>query len=101
MTEEEGKAFSFVEQPLLARNVVRYQGEPVVLVVAETVAQALDASEVVEIEYSSLPHIVDGKEAASPDSIKLKVCQVASPLKYVLFDPPVGTNPAVVFVKPL
>ena len=44
-----GEAFSFVEQPLLARNVVRYQGEPVVLVVAETVAQALDASEVVEI----------------------------------------------------
>ena len=66
-----GEAFSFVEQPLLARNVVRYQGEPIVLVVAETVAQALDASEVVEIEYSPLPHVVDGKEAASTDSIKL------------------------------
>ena len=66
-----GEAFSFVEQPLLARNVVRYQGEPVVLVVAETVAQALDASEVVEIEYSPLPHVLDSKEAANPDSIKL------------------------------
>ena len=66
-----GEAFSFVEQPLLARNVVRYQGEPVVLVVAETVAQALDASEVVEIEFSPLPHVVNAKEAASPDSIKL------------------------------
>lgn len=66
-----GERFSFVEQPLLAQNITRYQGEPIVLVIAATLAQALDASERVEIEYSPLPHVVDVKEAVSHKSIKL------------------------------
>ncbi|MDC0399418.1 xanthine dehydrogenase family protein molybdopterin-binding subunit [Alphaproteobacteria bacterium] len=66
-----GERFSFVEQPLLAQNITRYQGEPIVLVIAATLAQALDASELVEIEYSPLPHVVDVKEAVSHKSIKL------------------------------
>ena len=66
-----GERFSFVEQPLLAQNITRYQGEPIVLVIAATLAQALDASERVEIEYSPLSHVVDVKEAVSHKSIKL------------------------------
>src|SRR5437899_3016335 len=40
-----GEPFAFAPQPLLAEGKVRYVGEPVALIVAETRAQALDAAE--------------------------------------------------------
>src|SRR6266446_9942623 len=40
-----GEPFAFMPQPLLAEGRVRYVGEPVALIVAETRAQALDAAE--------------------------------------------------------
>ena len=40
-----GEPFAFAPQPLLATGKVRYVGEPVALIVAETRAQALDAAE--------------------------------------------------------
>jgi 2-furoyl-CoA dehydrogenase large subunit len=50
----------------LARRVVRYAGEWVVAVVAETRALAEDASELVEVEYEQTPHVVDPEEAIRP-----------------------------------
>lgn len=50
----------------LARDVVRYAGEWVVAVVAESRALAEDASELVEVEYEPTPHIVDPEEALLP-----------------------------------
>jgi aerobic carbon-monoxide dehydrogenase large subunit len=41
--------------PLLARDVVRYVGEPVAVVVAESAATAADAAELVVVEYEALP----------------------------------------------
>jgi aerobic carbon-monoxide dehydrogenase large subunit len=46
-------------RPVLAEGVVRFAGEPVAVVVAETVAQAMDAAELVAIEYDPLPVVVD------------------------------------------
>src|SRR5262244_4412708 len=43
----------------LARDVVRYVGNPVAIVVAETKNQARDAAELVEVEYQELPAVVD------------------------------------------
>ncbi|MES2186591.1 MAG: xanthine dehydrogenase family protein molybdopterin-binding subunit [Pseudomonadota bacterium] len=51
----------------LARGVVRYAGEWVVAVVAETRALAEDASELVMVEYEQTAHVVD-PEAAMDDS---------------------------------
>ena len=51
----------------LARGVVRYAGEWVVAVVAETRALAEDASELVMIEYEQTAHVVD-PEAAMDDN---------------------------------
>ena len=48
----------------LAQGVVRYVGEPVALVVAETVAQAKDAAELVDIDYQALPSVTDTADAA-------------------------------------
>jgi carbon-monoxide dehydrogenase large subunit len=48
---------------LLACDKARYVGEAVAMVVAETTAQALDAAEVVEVDYEPLPFAIDAKAA--------------------------------------
>jgi aerobic carbon-monoxide dehydrogenase large subunit len=50
-------------RPLMAIDTVRFVGEPVALVLAETPAQAADAAELVEISYDRLPVVVDIDEA--------------------------------------
>jgi len=52
--------------PVLARERVRYVGEPVAMVVAETPAQAKDAAELVEIDYEDLPAVTSTADAAKP-----------------------------------
>ena len=47
----------------LAVGKVRYVGEPVVAVVAETRELARDAAELVEVEYEPLPALVDARRA--------------------------------------
>jgi aerobic carbon-monoxide dehydrogenase large subunit len=49
-----GEKFAFAPQPLLAEGKVRYVGEPVALIVAESRVQALDAAEQVEVDYGLL-----------------------------------------------
>jgi aerobic carbon-monoxide dehydrogenase large subunit len=56
---------------LLARGIVRHVGDPVVFVVAETAAQARDASEFVVIDYEPLPAITDAKAATAPGAPQL------------------------------
>src|SRR6266511_4234943 len=45
--------------PLLATGRVRFAGEPVAVVVAETRAAAKDAAEIVAVDYDPLPVLVD------------------------------------------
>ncbi|MCS6891954.1 MAG: xanthine dehydrogenase family protein molybdopterin-binding subunit [Rhodovarius sp.] len=52
----------------LARGVVRYAGEWVAAVVAESRALAEDAAELVEVDYDPLPHVVDPEAALAPDA---------------------------------
>src|SRR5439155_9318057 len=49
----------------LARERVRYVGEPVGVVVAESLAQAKDAAELIDIDYQILPSVTDTAEAAA------------------------------------
>ena len=51
---------------LLARDRVRFVGEGVALVVAETLAAAKDAAELIEVDYRLLPSVTDTREAADP-----------------------------------
>jgi CO/xanthine dehydrogenase Mo-binding subunit len=53
----------------LAVDVARWQGEPVVAVVAESRAQAEDAAEAVEVEYEALPAALDAERALDPDAV--------------------------------
>src|SRR5215831_15000694 len=61
-----GEKFAFAPQPLLAEGKVRYSGEPVALIVAETRAQALDAAEQVVVDYRPLPAVMTAAAARAP-----------------------------------
>jgi CO/xanthine dehydrogenase Mo-binding subunit len=52
----------------LAVGKVRFVGEPVVAVVAETRELARDASELVEVDYEPLPALVDARKAQDSDA---------------------------------
>jgi 2-furoyl-CoA dehydrogenase large subunit len=57
-----------VKDYALAVGKVRFVGEPIVAVVAETREAARDASELVEVEYEPLPAITDARHALDADS---------------------------------
>ncbi|WP_158056451.1 xanthine dehydrogenase family protein molybdopterin-binding subunit [Halorussus halophilus] len=54
--------------PMLARERVRYQGQPVVAVVAEDRYLAADATKAVEVEYEPLDAVVDPIDATDDDA---------------------------------
>jgi carbon-monoxide dehydrogenase large subunit len=75
-----------MSQPLLARDVVRYVGEPVAAVVTEGRYQGEDAADLVDVDYELLPAVVEAAQADAPSSA-------------VLF-PAVGSNVAATFGDP-
>jgi carbon-monoxide dehydrogenase large subunit len=56
-------------RPVLADGVVRYVGEQVAVVVAETMRQAVDAAEAVVVDYDALPAVVDLEDAAADQTV--------------------------------
>ena len=58
-------------QPVLARDLVQYLGQPVAVVVAETREQALDSAEAVIVDYEPLAPLMDVREAVQPDAHQL------------------------------
>ena len=61
-----GEPFAFAPQPLLAEDKVRFVGEPVALVVADSAAQALDAAERIAVDYARLPAVTTAAAARAP-----------------------------------
>ncbi len=55
-------------RPALARDKVRYVGDAVVVVVAETKTQAVDAADAVIVDYDALPAVADMESAMDADS---------------------------------
>ena len=55
----------------LATDKVRFVGDPVAFVVAETVAAARDAAEAVEVDIEPLPAVTNAAEAAKPGAPQL------------------------------
>ena len=92
VTNIDGTQRADTPRPVLARGRVRHVGDPVALLVAETLAQAKDAAELIAIEYEPLPAVVDTRgatQAGAPrvwDHIADNLC----------FDIGAGTDKAVV-----
>src|ERR687893_2606957 len=56
---------------LLALGEVRHVGDPVAVVVGESVYQANDALEAIELDFEELPVVVDSREAVKPGAPQL------------------------------
>ena len=59
----DGAPFFIAPHPVLATDAARYVGEPVGVVVAETLAQAMDAAERIEVEYEPMPAVARSADA--------------------------------------
>ena len=57
--------------PVLALERVRYVGEPVAMIVAESAALAEDARELVDVEYRDLPAVTTFEDAVAPGAPQL------------------------------
>src|SRR5262245_14913029 len=63
-----GKPVFIGPHMLLPADKARHVGEAVAMVVAETKAQALDASEAIEVDYEELPFVTHSEDAMQPDA---------------------------------
>lgn len=75
VTNRDGSKGAFTHRPILAKGRVRHVGEPVACVIAETLAQARDAAELVMLGIDDLPAhvaVATGGEAlheSAPDNL--------------------------------
>lgn len=60
-----------VDQPILARDEVRFVGEPVAVVVADSLASAEDAADQVFLDIDSIDAVIDARAALSPGAPKV------------------------------
>ncbi len=66
ITGTDGKPMNEPPHPVLAQGKVRYVGDQVALVIAETLHQAKDAAELIDVDYEVLPAVVNCVDALKP-----------------------------------
>ncbi|HTZ80034.1 MAG TPA: xanthine dehydrogenase family protein molybdopterin-binding subunit [Stellaceae bacterium] len=71
LVSRDGKPRHDTPRPVLAIGKVRHVGQPVALVVAETLNQARDAAEAIDVDYEPLPSVVDSRAAIAPGAPQL------------------------------
>ena len=82
------------DEHVLAVDVVRYVGDPVVAVAADTESAAAEAIELIVVEYEELPAVFDAVEAASETATLVHDTHRVSdnPAAYFGMRPQPGTN---------
>jgi carbon-monoxide dehydrogenase large subunit len=68
---KDGSPMKAGPHPALAQGKVRYVGDHVAVVIAETLNQARDAAELVAVDYEELPAVVDLATAQSPGQAQI------------------------------
>src|SRR6266567_243525 len=63
ITGTDGQPMKEPPHPLLAQGKVRYVGDQLALVIAETAHQAKDAAELIDVDYEVLPAVVNCVDA--------------------------------------
>ncbi|MEX0350599.1 MAG: xanthine dehydrogenase family protein molybdopterin-binding subunit [Paracoccaceae bacterium] len=71
VTDRHGDAMQEPKHPILAEGKVRHVGDPIAVVVAETLEQARDAAEAVEIDIDELEAVIDMKAAVAEGATKV------------------------------
>lgn len=77
VTGADGKPMAEPPHPVLAQGVVRHVGEPVVFVVAESLARAKDAAEAVRVDYEPLPAVAEVELVNNrivPNALETRAC---------------------------
>ena len=69
ITSTDGQPMKEPPHPVLAQGKVRYVGDQVAMVVADTLEQARNAAEAVQVEYDVLPAVVDVRDAAKATAL--------------------------------
>jgi aerobic carbon-monoxide dehydrogenase large subunit len=86
----EDNPFTGPAYPILAQGEVRHVGDAVAFVVAETIDQARDAIEAVEVNWTSLPAVVGVANAVKKGAPQVWPAHAGN----VLFDVPIGDKKA-------
>jgi carbon-monoxide dehydrogenase large subunit len=68
LKNRDGSPIHYVPRKALAGDKVRFVGDPIACVIAETVAQAKDAAEAVGVDIEPLPAVMSAAEAVKPDA---------------------------------
>lgn len=71
VTDKHGEPMQEPAHPIIAQDKVRHVGEIVAAVVADTLEQARDAAEAIELDIDELPAVVDMKAALEPGATKV------------------------------
>ncbi len=71
VTDRHGEVMQEPAHPVLAQGKVRHVGDPIAVVVAESLEQARDAAEALEIDIEELPAVIDMKAALAEGSTKV------------------------------
>ncbi len=66
---KDGSPMKMAPHPAIAASKVCYAGDPVAVVIAETLAQGKDAAEKLKVEYDALPAVTDPAKAQSAPAI--------------------------------
>ncbi|MFM7341941.1 MAG: xanthine dehydrogenase family protein molybdopterin-binding subunit, partial [Betaproteobacteria bacterium] len=69
ITSTDGTPMKEPPHPILAQGKVRYVGDHVAMVVAQTQEQARNAAELVEVDYEVLPSVVRASQAAKATAL--------------------------------
>ncbi len=80
VTDKHGAPMQEPAHPILAQGKVRHVGDPIAAVVADSLEQARDAAEAIDLEIEELPAVIDMKAAAQEgatlvhDDLKNNIC---------------------------
>jgi carbon-monoxide dehydrogenase large subunit len=70
-TRPDGSDLAAPPRPILAQGLVRFVGEPVAAIIAESAAAARDAAEAVMVDYEELPAVTGLRDAIAPGAPQL------------------------------
>ncbi|MEC7258547.1 MAG: molybdopterin cofactor-binding domain-containing protein, partial [Pseudomonadota bacterium] len=71
VTDRHGEVMQEPGHPILAQGKVRHVGDPIAAVVAESLGQARDAAEAIELDIEELPAVIDMKAALAEGATKV------------------------------
>ena len=71
VTDKHGEVMKEPPHPVLAQGKVRHVGEPIAAVVADTLQQARDAADAIDLDIEELPAVVNMKAALGEGSAKV------------------------------